>query len=53
MSKEKTHTIRITAREEQMLDSIRSLAFGKVIVHKQNDKPVRVEVIESVMLEDK
>lgn len=42
----------ITAKEAHLLKSLRKFSFGKVIVHKANGVLVRVELGESILLNE-
>ena len=40
----------VTDKEEKLIEEIRKIPFGQVVVYMQEGQPVRIEIKESVKL---
>jgi len=49
---EKKVSVEITAKEYHLLKCLKTVHFGKVIVHKANGELTRVETTESMLLSE-
>ena len=50
--KEEIVVVKITKKEAVLLDKLRKYAFGKFVIHKANGILVRMEIIDSQMIDE-
>ena len=49
---EKRKKFELTGKEIHLVECLRKVSFGKVVVHKANGTLVRVENVESILLDE-